>query len=141
MSSSLQSKGNAIYRDTSTDLSAAVGKLITFSGGVPSVNTSTTVPASALVLDARKKTSLSGTTLYDNQMAILGRTGPVRALLSSGSAALNFGDSVMQAADGTVTKDAGPGTQRVVVGICTDENGAQPGDLFEICTFDGDYRT
>jgi len=142
MSTSLAAKGNAIYRDTTTDLTAAIGKLVTFSAGVPAVNTSATVPAVGLVLDARKKTSLNGTTIYyDNQIAILGRTPPVRALLSSSSAAIYFGDSVQQATDGTVTKDLGGGNNRVVIGICTDENGAQPGDLFEICTFDGDYRT
>lgn len=141
MGSSLQAKGNAIYRDTATDLSAAIGKLVTFTGGVPAVNASATVPAVGIVLDARKKTSVNGsTTYYDNQIAILGRTGPVRALLSATSAAVNFGDTVMQAADGTVTKDV-TGSARVVTGVCTDENGAQPGDLFEICTFDGDIRT
>jgi len=141
MSTSLAAKGNAIYRDTTTDLSAAIGKLVTFANGVPAINASATVPAVGLVLDARKKVSLNGTTTYyDNQIAILGRTPPVRALLSATSAPLFFGDSVQQAADGTVTKDLGLGNARVVVGICTDENGAQPGDWFEICTYDGDIR-
>jgi hypothetical protein len=41
----------------------------------------------------------------------------------------------MQAADGTVTKEV-TGSARVFIGICTDKNGANPGDLFEVsfCT-------
>lgn len=141
MSTILAAKGNAIYRDTTTNLSAAIGKLVTFTAGVPAVNASTTVPAVGVVLDARVRTVSTGATYYDNQIGILGRMPPVRVLLNAGSAPLNFGDSVQQANDGTVTKDLGVGNARVVVGICTDENGAQPGDDFEVCTFDGDIRT
>jgi hypothetical protein len=140
--SALQARGNCFYPDSTTDLTGAIGKLLTFTGGVPAVNTSTSVPAVAVVVDARKRTPISGgATYYDNTLAILGRTPPIRALLSATSAPLNFGDMVQQAADGTVTKDLGPTNTRVVVGVCTDLNGAQPGDLFEISTFDGDYRT
>ena len=57
MSSSLYAKGNPIYVDTTTDLSAAIGKMVTFSAGVPSVSNSATVPATGLVLDARTKTT------------------------------------------------------------------------------------
>jgi hypothetical protein len=142
MDSALQAKGNAIYQDTSTDLHAYVGYLTTFSAGVPAVNTSTTVPAVGLVLDARTRTPIAGgTTYYDNAIGILGGLpGPCRVILNASSAALNFGDVVMQASDGTVTKEV-TGSARVVVGICSDKNGANPGDLFEIATFTPSYRT
>jgi len=137
MDSTLQAKGNSVYQDTTTNLSANIGYLVTFSGGVPAVNTSTTVPASGLVLDARTRTPLSGgTTYYDNSIGIVGALpGPCRAILNANSAVCNFGDPLMQAADGTVTKEV-TGSARVFIGICTDKNGANPGDLFEVsfCT-------
>lgn len=139
--SSLQAKGNAIYLDTSTDLSAAIGKLVTFTAGTPAVSASATVPAVGVVLDARTRTS-TGTTRYDNAIGILGGLpGPCRGLISPASAPLNFGDTVMQAADGTLTKDSGPGSPRVVVGVMTDQNGAQPGDLAEITFFTPQIRS
>ena len=141
MSSSLYAKGNPVYLNTTTDLSASIGMLVTFAAGVPSVNASATVPAIGIVLDARTRTPASGVTTYDNAIGILGlMPAPVRAKLSATSAALAFGDTVMQAADGTVTKNV-TGNPRVVVGVCTDLNGAQPGDLFECCTYDPDYVT
>ena len=130
--SMLQSKGNAIYVDNSTDLSAAIGKLVTFANGTPSVNASATVPAAGIVLDARTRTVFN-TTRYDNAIGILGGLpGPVRAVISAASAPMNFGDTLQQAADGTLTKDLGSGNQRVVVGVMTDLNGAQPGDECEV---------
>lgn len=136
----LQAKGNSIYQDTSTDLSAAIGKLVTFAAGVPAVSASATVPAAGIVLDARTRT-VAGTTTYQNSIAITATLpGPVRALVSATSAALAFGDSVMQAADGTLTKDVGPGTARVVVGFCSDKNGAVAGDLAEFTLSMGDIR-
>ena len=140
MSSSLYAKGNSIYVDTTTDLSAAIGKMVTFSAGVPSVSNSATVPATGLVLDARTKTTGNVTT-YMNSIAMLASIpAPVRVLLSAASAALSFGDQLMQAADGTVTKNV-TGSARCVVGVCTDENGAQPGDLFEAVICDPGYVT
>ena len=130
--STLQAKGNAIYPETATDLSAAIGKLVTFTAGVPAVSASATVPATGIVLDARKRTVGSVTT-YDNSIGILGALpGPVRAILSASSAAVNFGDKLQQAADGTLTKDLGAGNARVTVAICTDLNGAVAGDLCEV---------
>lgn len=140
MSSSLYAKPSPIYVDTSTDLSAAIGKLVTFANGAPVVSNSATVPASGIVLDARTRTSV-GTTTYMNSIGILlSLPAPVRVLLSATSAALNFGDRLMQAADGTVTKEV-TGQNRVIVGICTDLNGAQPGDLFEAVMSDPSYAT
>jgi hypothetical protein len=140
----LQAKGNAIYADTSTDLSAAIGKLVTFAGGTPSVNASTTVAAVGVVLDARTRTIvLSGvtTTRMDNAIGMLGGLpGPVRASISAASAPLNFGDTLMQAADGTLTRDIGPGSPRVVVGVMSDLNGAQPGDACECTLFTPSVR-
>lgn len=139
--SSLQAKGNAIYVETATDLSAAIGKLVTFTGGAPGVNASTTVPAVGIVLDARTRTVFT-TTRYDNAIGMLGGLpGPVRAVISVGSAPLNFGDTLQQAADGTLTKDLGPGNNRVVVGVMTDLNGAQPGDECEVTLFTPQTRS
>lgn len=133
--SALQAKGNAIYPENATDLSAAIGKLVTFAAGAPSVNTSTTVPATGIVLDARTRTVFNSTR-YDNAIGVLGGLpGPVRAVISAASAPLNFGDTLQQAADGTLTKDLGPGNNRVVVGVMTDLNGAQPGDECEVTLF------
>jgi hypothetical protein len=131
--STLQAKGNAIYVETTQDwqTTPALGKLVTFSGGVPSINASTTVPAVAVVLDARTRTAV-GVTTYMNSLGILGgMPGPMRGLIDSGSVPLFFGDRVMQAASGALTKEV-TGSPRVVVGIVTDENGANPGDLTEI---------
>jgi hypothetical protein len=140
MNSSLYAKGNPIYPDTTTDLSAAIGKLVTFAAGIPSVSASATVPAVGIVLDARTRTTGSVTT-YDNSIGILASLpAPVRVQLSAASAALAFGDQLMQAADGTVTKNI-TGSARVVVGVCTDKNGANPGDLFEAVLCDPGYVT
>jgi len=141
MGSTLFAKGNPIYVDTSTDLSAAVGKLVTFAAGNPVVSASATVPASGIVLDARTRTPASGVTVYDNSIGMLASLpAPVRVQLSATSAALVFGDRLMQAADGTVTKEV-TGQNRVIVGNCSDKNGAQPGDLFEACLCDPGYAT
>lgn len=138
--SALQAKGNAIYSENATDLSAAIGKLVTFAAGAPSVNTSTTVPATGIVLDARTRTVFNSTR-YDNAIGVLGGLpGPVRAVISAASAPLNFGDTLQQAADGTLTKDLGPGNNRVVVGVMTDLNGAQPGDECEVTLFTPQIR-
>jgi len=132
--STLQAKGNAIYAETATDLSAAIGKLVTFTAGAPSVSASATVPAVGIVLDARKRVSVNNTTTYfDNAIGVLGALpGPVRALISATSAPLSFGDTLQQATDGTLTKDVGPGTARVVLAVMTDLNSANPGDDCEV---------
>ena len=141
MSSSLFAKGNPIYVDNTTDLSQAIGKMVTFAAGVPAISASATVPASGLVMDARTRTPVSGVTTYDNSIGILASLpAPVRVLLSAASAPLSFGDRLMQAADGTVTKEI-TGQARVIVGNCTDKNGAQPGDLFEAVLCDSSYAT
>lgn len=138
--SALQAKGNAIYLDTTTDFSSAVGKLLIFTGGAPAVSASATVPAVGVVLDARTRTVVNVTT-YMNSLGILGGLpGPCRGQISATSAALSFGDRVMQAADGTLTKEV-TGSARVVVGVLTDQNGANPGDLAEITFFTPQYLT
>ena len=141
--SSLQAKGNAIYAETATDLSAAIGKLVTYSGGAPSVNASTTVPAVGVVLDARKRTSVNNVTIYyDNAIGLLGGLpGPVRAVINASSAPLNFGDTLQQASDGTLTKDLGTGNARVVVAVMSDLNGASPGDECEVTFFTPQIRS
>ena len=132
--SSLQAKGNAIYMETATDLSALIGKLVTFSAGVPSASASATVPAVGIVLDARTRT-VASTTTYQNSIGILGLLpGPVRAKISGTATAISFGDALQQSTDGTLTNDAGSGA-RLIVGICTDKNGAVAGDLCEVSLF------
>lgn len=141
--SALQAKGNAIYAETVTDLSTAIGKLVTFAAGVPAVNTSTTVPAVGVVLDARKRQAITGgATYYDNALGLLGGLpGPVRAIINANSAPLNFGDTLQQANDGTLTKDLGNGNNRVVVAVMSDLNGANPGDECEVTFFTPQIRT
>jgi hypothetical protein len=128
--------------DNTANLSGYAGYLVTFAGGNPTLNASTTIPAVGVVADARTRIPLSGgTTYYDNAIGILGGLpGPMRGWVDLGSVALNFGDRVMQAASGGVTKEV-TGSARVVVGICTDKNGAQPGDLTEITFFTPLYLT
>jgi hypothetical protein len=116
-----------IFRENATDLSAAIGKLVTFSAGVPSVSASATVPVTGIVLDSRKRV-VTGNTYYDNSILLLGTGEVVLAKISSSATAIKFGDELQQAADGTLTNDAGSGA-RVIVGICADLNGASAGDL------------
>ena len=132
--SPLQAKGNAIFPETATDLSTAIGKLVTFSAGAPSVSASATVPAVGIVLDARKRV-VGSTTRYDNAIGVLGQLpGPVRALISATATPIKLGDALQQSTDGTLTNDAGSGA-RLIVGICTDLNGAVAGDLAEVSLF------
>jgi hypothetical protein len=136
MSSSLAARGIPILPFFGVDLSAALGKLIVFNAGVPAVNASTNVPAIGIVLDGNIATK-------ESSIGILaGNLPPVRALISAAAAPLTQGATLQQAADGTLTNDAGPGNVRVVVGVLSDPNGAQPGDLAEVTFFSGpDYRT
>jgi len=70
-----------------------------------------------------------------------GNLPPVRALIDAGSAQLYQGDLLMQAASGALTADVGPGTNRVVVGVLTDPDGAVAGDLAEVTFFGPQIRT
>lgn len=133
--SSLASRQSPIYALTGVDLSAALGKLVTFAAGVPAVNASATVPAIGIVMEGN-------TALKNSTIGFLGANlPPVRAAISATSVALSPGDSLQQAADGTLTKDLGAGNARVVCGILTDANGAQPGDLAEVTLFPGQIRS
>ncbi|MCX6952907.1 MAG: hypothetical protein NTV51_12195 [Verrucomicrobia bacterium] len=124
--SSLLVRSNPIIRTTGVDLSAALGKLVTFANGVVSVSASATVPATGIVLEAN-------TAARDSSIGILGGgLPPVRAKISAASAAIKFGDKLQQAADGTLTLDLGAGNARVTVAICTEPNGAVAGDLAEV---------
>jgi len=137
--SSILSKGNAIFVETATDLSALIGKLVTFSAGVPAASASATVPAVGIVLDARKRT-VGSTTTYDNSIGILGGIpGTVRAKISSTATAIKFGDALQQSTDGTLTNDAGSGA-RVIVGICAELNGAVAGDLCDVVLWSPNTR-
>lgn len=126
MSTSLAVRGNSIYPSLGVDLSAALGKLVKYAAGVAAVSASATVPAEGIVLEANVAAKQSS-------IGILGgNLPPVRALLSGATAAVKLGDKLMQAADGTLTKDVGPGTARVVVAICCELNGGVANDLVEI---------
>jgi hypothetical protein len=132
--SSLASRGNPVYAISGVDLSAALGKLVTLSAGVPAVSTSATVPAVGIVMEGNTATK-------NSSIGFLGANLPVtRALISATSAALKQGDSLQQSTDGTLTKDTGSGA-RVVCGILSDPNGAAPGDLAEVTLFPGQIRT
>ncbi len=133
--SSLNAKPNAIYPNLTVDLSAAIGKLVTYANGTPAVNASTTVAAVGVVLDARTRAIGSPITGYDyqNAIGILGALqGSFLGLISANANPLFFGDTVIQANDGTLTNDPGPGTARVVVGVVGAIGGAVAGDLTEI---------
>jgi hypothetical protein len=133
--STLAARQSPILPSTGVDFSAALGKLVTFAAGVPAVNASATVPAVGLVIEGNDAT-------HQSSLAFLGgNLPPMRALISSASAQLYQGDTVQQAADGTLTKDVGTGTGRVVVGVLTDPNGAVAGDLAEVTFFTPQIRS
>lgn len=135
MSSSLAARGTPILAVTGVDLSNNPGYLVTLTAGVPAINASATVPAVGIVLDGNLATR-------NSTLGFLGANlPPVRVKISATSAALNLGDTVQQAADGTVTKDLGAGNARVVVGVVTDPNGAVAGDLAEVSLFPGQIRS
>ena len=121
MDSSLQARGNAVYQYppdstfTGVDFSASRGLLLAVDGsGNMTVNTSTTVPAAAVVLDGAVAAKPSA-------IGILGGLpGPVFVKLSG---TVKPFQRIQQAADGGVVADVGPGTGRVVVGTL----GAQGG--------------
>jgi hypothetical protein len=107
------SAGSPIIRETATDLSASIGKLITFSAGVPSLSASATVPAQGIILDARKRVVGANTT-YDNSLLLLGGGEVVLAKISASATAISAGDALQQSTDGTLTNDAGSGARTIV---------------------------
>lgn len=124
MSSSLYARGNAILPVTGVDLSAAQGKAIKFTAGVPAVNDSATVPAIAVVLEGNVAAGNSSVGFLGGLVA------PVLVKLAADTAAVKFGDGLMQKNDGTFTKDTGAGA-RCVAGFVTAPNGGVAGDLIE----------
>lgn len=130
--SSLLSKGNGIFAETATDLSASIGKFVTFSAGVPSVVSSATTFPTGIVLDARKRV-VAGNTTNDNAIGAVGGgiTGTVRAKIKSDATAIKLGDELQLAADGTLTNDAGSGN-RVILAVCAELKGAVAGDLADV---------
>jgi hypothetical protein len=128
MGSSLYAQGNAIVPVTGVDFSAALGKAVKFTAGVPAVNDSATVPAKGIVVEGNIAARQSS-------IAILGALpAPVLVLIAAGSAALSLGDGLMQAADGTFTKDTGAGA-RSICGVVTDPDGAIAGQLVAAVVF------
>ena len=105
--------GSAVIRETATDLSAAIGKTVTFSAGVPSVSASATVPVTGIVLDARKRV-VGSTTYNDNSILLLGSGEVVLGKISATATAISAGDELQQAADGTFTNDAGSGARLIL---------------------------
>jgi hypothetical protein len=127
--SSLYARGNAILPYSGVDFSAAQGKAVKFVNGVPAVHDSATVPATGIILEGNVAAGVSS-------IGILGGLpAPVLIKIAADSAALKFGDTVMQKNDGTWTKDVGAGTGRAVGGTITDLKGAVAGDLVEAQTF------
>ena len=133
--SALQSKGNAVFQTAladAVDFTSAIGQLLVFSAGTPAVNSSSSVISTAIVLDCRKRV-VAGNTYYDNVIGILGGLrGAYRAKIGT-TAALKFGDSLMQDTAGNLIKDAGTGT-RVVCGVLA-ETDAVTGDLASVVLF------
>ena len=117
------SVGNSVLPVTGVDFSAALGKAVKFVAGVPAVNDSATVPAIAIVLEGNVATKQSSLGLLG------GLADPVFVQIAGDSAALSFGDSIQQKADGTWTKDVGTGTARCVGGVIANLAGAVAGDL------------
>jgi hypothetical protein len=128
MNSSL-SAGPAIVPVTGVDFSAALGKAVKFTAGVPAVNNSATVPAIAIVLEGNVAAKVS-------TLGILGGLdGAVRVKIAADAAALKFGDSIQQKNDGTWTNDAGAGNARCVGGVIANPDGAVAGQLVEAVVF------
>lgn len=120
--SSLYSRGNAILPFTpSADHTDKEGYLVGLAVETATISASATVPAKGVILDGRPTTGKSS-------IGILGALAAPIRMRASG--AITKGDRVMQAADGTVVTDAGPGTARVVVGIALEA--AVAGQLFEV---------
>lgn len=120
--------GDSVIPVTGVDFSAALGKAVKFTAGVPAVNDSATVPAIALVVEgnvAAKQSSL---------LILGGCAEAVPVRIAADSAALKQGDSIMQKNDGTWTKDVGAGTARCVGGIITSLSAAA-GDIASAVTF------
>lgn len=113
MNTALFGRTNGVFQypgDAVTDFSAKTGLLATNSGtaNLLMVNTSTTVPAVAVILDGQNS-SLPTT------MGVLGSMiGPVR-IWASGAIAQYA--RVQQDGAGGVVTDAGAGNQRVIVGV------------------------
>jgi len=110
--SALFARTNGVFQyagDGVTDFSAKTGLLAANSGtaNLLVVNTSTTVPAVAVILNGQNSS-------LPTDMGVLGAIGPVR-LWASG--AINKYQRVQQDGAGGVVVDAGAGNQRVVVGV------------------------
>jgi hypothetical protein len=119
--SALKQRENAILPVTGTDLSAKQGYIYKAdaAGGI-ALNDSTTVAAMAVVLDGEVAAKQSS----------LGILGAIEGtVLFKASGAGKKYDRLAQAADGTVIKDPGAGTARVVIGVACEDFAA--GDLFE----------
>lgn len=125
MSANALSAGSPLLRDTTVDLSASIGRTVTFAAGIPAVSASAAVPVVGIVLDARKRVVGSNTN-YDNSILLLGGDEVILAKISAAATAISAGDELQQAADGTLTNDAGAG-QRLIVGVAI--SAAVAGDL------------
>lgn len=115
MNTALFAKTNGVFPyayDGTTDFTGQNGLLLAPSGtaGLLVLNTSTTVPAVAVVLDGNGPSG-TGT---NSTFGVLGGIPPVR-LLAHGT--INKGQRVQQDATSGIVVDAGAGSQRVVVGV------------------------
>lgn len=125
MNSSLFARAVAVLGFTpSADHTGKGGYLVGLAGDVATISASATVPAEGVILDGNDVDA-------ESSIGILGTLAGTVRLKTSG--AIAKGARVMQAADGTIVTDAGPGTARVVVGIALEA--ADAGDLIEVATF------
>jgi hypothetical protein len=143
MSSALFVRDYAIYQESATDLSSAIGKTVIFTAGAPVVSSSATVKSIGIVLDARTKSNVVNgvtNTTYLNSIGILGGfPGTCRGSISATQATpITFGTLLAQYSDGTLVSDPGSGA-RVIVGVMCDPNGAVAGDLCEIAACEATY--
>ena len=122
--SALYTRGNAIIPQTpSATHVSKEGYLVDLAAGTATISTSATVPADGVILEGQATTGQSS-------IGILGALAGTVRLKASGTIAA--GARVIQAADGTVVSDSGPGNARVVVGVALEA--AVSGDLVEVAT-------
>jgi hypothetical protein len=99
------------------------GYLVDLAGEVATISTSATVPAKGVILDGQATTGQSS-------IGILGTIDGTVRMKTSG--AIAKGARVIQAADGTIVTDTGPGNARVVVGVALEASTAAGAELIEV---------
>lgn len=124
--SALFSRSNAVvpFTPSATHVDKE-GYLVDLAGDTATISSSATVPADGVILEGQATTGQSS-------IGILGALSGTVRLKTSG--AIAKGARVIQAADGTVVTDSGPGNARVVVGVALEASTAAGGELIEVAT-------